>query len=94
MDLKETFEHSGFNSASVVTEVYRFFHEASHSFYRLEIAKQFATERYTATPYREVDNGDAGPLTLETLIDFPWVDQPTSEGALHDALDFLGDRLR
>jgi hypothetical protein len=94
MNLKETFEQSRFESASKVTEVYRFFHKGRDSWYRLEIAEEFSTGRYTAKPYREVEDEDTGRITLETLIDFPWVDQPTAQQALHDGLDFLADRLK
>jgi hypothetical protein len=94
MNLKETLKQSGFESASKVTEVYRFFHKGRDSWYRLEIAQEFLKGHYTATPYREAEDEDTGRITLETLGDFPWVEQPTPDGALHDALDFLADRLK
>lgn len=94
MSLSETFKQSGFESASKVTETYRVFHRGRDSWYRLEIAEEFFTRRYTAKPYREVEDEDTGRITLETLIDFPWVDKHTAQEALHDVLDFLADRLK
>ena len=93
MNLRETFKLSGFESASKVTEVYRFFHKGSQSHYRLEIAQEFLKGHYTATPYREVEDEEhTGLVMLEKLREFPWVEQPTPDDGRLEASCLAGYR--
>jgi hypothetical protein len=91
MNLKDTFEDSGFSSASKVVEVYRFHHDGSATFYRLEIAET-STSRYTAVVYREVEDEEEEGSVL-TVVTLPWIDEVTTGAALNMALSFLGDRI-
>jgi len=93
MHQKEAFENLGLAYASKVVDVYRFLHESSNTFYRLEIA-QTSDVRYTAVVYYELKvEGEEEISTLKVLASLPRVDEHTSEEALETALNFLEHHL-